>query len=644
MQQEPVSDPVTGEVSTISEEWLQRVVDNADLDVLRLTLYQVTGEQALWDVPTERIPMRGGMYFIPTVAERARPEVKKLAVKLLRALPDQPPPPPPEKSAARQLMEALTEEPLSDTEFEFGYEQLGFADFPRDVSWTQGRPPSASSFNVAVIGGGISGIATAIQLKRLGIPYTVYERQDGVGGTWCLNTYPEARVDTGIFLYQFTFEKNYPWRHPYATQAEVKEYLEYVAEKYDVLSDFRFGIEITDARWDEGEAKWILQAKSSDGTTHEQEVNAIITATGLFSKPKPGAFDGMDEFKGEVCHTASWNPNMEIEGKRVCLVGTGSTGVQISRHLAQHALHLTIIQRTPSWIGPVVGYKREFTPEERWLFDNVPYYWNWYSYQAFAAGSMLQAGQEHDFEWQAGGGSISKANDNLRAFLTEYIETKLEGHPDLIEKCTPKYAPLGRRLVVDNGWFETLLRPNVDFVTAGVDRFVPKGIITTEGGLEECEVAVLAIGWETSRYFWPIRFEGRNGLTLEELWSRDGGRSYLGMAMPGFPNLFTLYGPNSAPRAGGAYSWSEVWSRYSVDAVIKLIESGKRSMEVKADKYSEYNLEIDTVMEGLIWKTQGVGSYQLNEYGRPGFSCPFRIDQYHSHLIEPELNDYELRP
>ncbi len=622
--------------------WLERVVHDADLNVLRVVLYQLTSDPALRTIATEKVPMRGGAFFVPAVAEHARQEMKGLAVRLLRDLPEEVPPPP-SRRRVRELAEMLGEQQLTEMEFDFGYEELGLEEFPRDVTWSNGRPAGADNFKVAVIGAGISGIAAGVLLNQLGLAYTIFDRLDGVGGVWCMNTYPDARVDTNISLYQFTFVKNYPWEHHFATQPEVKKYLEHVATTYEV-APVRSGMEVMSAEWLEDDAEWLLTARSTAGQDEQHRFNAIISATGLFNTPKLPEFPGMDIFKGEITHTSLWNHDVLIEGKRVCVVGAGSSGVQIASYLAEAARHLTIVQRTPNWIGPVKGYRSEYTEEQKWLFDNVPYYWNWHCYQAFAATAITQKAQEHDREWQAKGGLISEYNDKMRETYTEYIKTRLAGRDDLIEKCIPNFAPMGRRIVADSGWFDTLLRPNVELIAAGIERFVEDGIVTTDGQHVQCDLVVLATGFQPSRYFYPTKYTGREGITLDDAWSNDGARAYLGMCMPGFPNLFTLYGPNSAPRAGGSYSWSEIWARYGVEALVDTIESGARSIEVSQDAFDRYNKELDEAMKGLIWETEGTGGYQLNEFGRPGFSCPLRVDDYHHRLLKPDLDDFVVKP
>src|SRR3546814_729699 len=247
-----------------------------------------------------------------------------------------------DKAESRRLLELFTA-PLTDDEFEFAYEELAFEDFPRNVQWTNGRPDEKlANFKVLVIGAGISGIGAAIQLRRLGIPFTVIERQGDIGGTWALNTYPEIRVDTSSYLYQFKFEKNFRWTEYYASGDETREYLEYVAAKHGVRDSFELNREVTAARWDEDGSCWRVTVRSKDGSEYQVDANVIVSASGLFSTPKFPNIPGLDQFQGEIFHTAQWDHSADHRGKRVALIGTGSTGTQLAPGIAPEVERLTV--------------------------------------------------------------------------------------------------------------------------------------------------------------------------------------------------------------------------------------------------------------------------------------------------------------
>lgn len=614
----------------------------ADANVLRVVLYQLTGDPELAAMDVVKVPVRGGAFFAPGLGDVDREKVVARATELFAGSPVETPPPPPREEAAR-LMEMLAGRPLTPAEVGIGFEELALDEFPRDVAWTSGPPPQLSDFRVVIIGAGISGIAAGVLCRRLGIEFDILERQEHLGGTWMLNTYPECRVDTTSFLYQFKFEKRYPWPEYFAPREGTLEYLRHIAAKHDVTRSMRFGVEVTDARWDDARGVWQLTTRTKDGRVEEGTCNVVISASGLFSTPRLPEIEGLSDFSGDVCHTAAWDRSIDLQGKRVALIGNGSTGTQVMPALARSAEQLFVYQRTPNWIAPSAGYKVAVTDEVQWLFDHVPYYWNWFCYSVFAATSALQDAQEYDADWQGSGGLINERNDALRTTLTEYIRSKVGADPVLFEKCVPSYAPLGRRLVVDGGWYDALPLPNVELVSERISHVTERGIVTSDGVERTIDALVLATGFQVSKFFWPINYIGRGGITMHDTWDRDGARSYLGMVAPGFPNLFTFYGPNASPRAGGFYSFAEIWARYVLSAIVKLLESGHSALEVRQEVFDDYNRRLDEATQNIIWENESAGGYYVNEHGRSSINMPWRVDEYYSWVREADLADYSLR-
>jgi 4-hydroxyacetophenone monooxygenase len=627
------------------EAAIRAAMEQANLNVLRIALLQVTGDESLARMQVDKVPMRGGAFFAYVLNERHHQELKDKAVSFLQnhvgAVP-----PPPSDTEARRLMELLTGDALSDREFRFGLEEVAFADFPREATWTTVEPPATrQDFHIVIVGAGASGIAAAIQFERLGVPYRIIERQSDIGGTWQLNHYPDARVDTNSYLYQFKFVKNHPWSEFFASQGEVKHYLKKVATEFGVIDKIEFGVELTTATYDEGSSTWDLELTAQDGRTSDLRANVVISAAGLFSTPKFPEIDGIGDFAGRILHTTDWDDSYDYAGKRIALIGNGSTGTQLMPKLAESADRLTVFQRTAQWVSKMEGYREKIPAGVQWLFDNMPYYWNWFCYSSQMTTSGMQGAQEYDPEWQQAGGAISRRNDGLRAALTEYIESKVGRDPQLMAKCLPDYAPLARRLVVDNGWYDALLRDNVDLVTDGIARITPTGIVSNAGQEVEVDAIALAAGFEVARYMWPVKYVGRAGVTLEDLWDKDGARAYLGMTIPGFPNLFVFYGPNAQPRAGGFLSWIEIWSRYVARSVVMMIEGGFGSMEVRRDVHDDYNERMDVAMKDLIWEREGpktTTNYYVNEHGRQGVQMPWLLADYHEWVIAPDPEDFDL--
>jgi 4-hydroxyacetophenone monooxygenase len=629
------------ETSGAEEALIFRALEQADPNVLRLALYQLTGDPTLAEMKTERANFWGGALFSYALAPEHHAGVRQKALEVLRSGNSD------AGSVAdvRKTMELFGHGPLTDKDFNFGYEEAAFDEMPREVQWTSKPAQSVlDNLHVLVIGAGISGIAAAVQLQRLGITYTVVDRQNDLGGTWNLNTYPGARVDSTSHIYQFKFEKRYPWTKAFATHDETKSYLRHCAEKFGIFGNIIFRTEVTEARWDDAESKWNIVLRSVDGTRQTVTANFIISASGLFSTPRLPDIPGLESFEGRAFHTTGWDHSFDYRGKRVAMIGTGSTGVQLMPQLAASVAAMKVFQRTPNWIMPIEGYDSDVTAETRWLFENVPYYWNWFMYAMHFLNIQLEGLQAFDPEWIKSGGVVNHRNDEMRITVTKFIEEKLASRPDLIEKVLPNYPPMARRPVVDHKWYDALMRDNVELVTDGIERITPKGILTKTGKTYELDLIVFAVGFSVAKYMWPVKYTGRNNVTLDQLWAKDGPRAYLaGMTMPGLPNLFLFYGPNGQARGGSFYSMAELWTRYAVKSILKVIETGHTSIEVRREAFEDYNLRVDEASEGMLWQTYGKGFYYVSKEGRNLVNAPWNLADYHAMLIEPAFKDFIIQ-
>jgi 4-hydroxyacetophenone monooxygenase len=626
------------------ESTARAAIDQANLNVLRLALYQMTGDEDLTKVRIVHVPVRGGAFFAYVVADEDAQMVKDKALAYLMTDRTGTPVTPPADDRLRRMMALFTGEPLTDGEFALGREELAFDEFPRAAAWSAERPARASDHQVVIIGAGASGIAAGIQFERLGIPYIIVERQADIGGTWHLNHYPDARVDTNSYLYQFKFEKNYPWTEYFASQGEVKRYLEHIAKKYGVYDKIRFNVSLDRAVYDSGRHSWVLDLTGADGEAEQLVANFVISGAGLFSTPKLPDIEGIESFQGDTFHTTAWDDEYSPDGKRIAIIGNGSTGVQVMQGLAETAEQVYVLMRTPQWISPMEGYRELIPDEVKWLFANMPAYWNWYCYSAQTTAAGMQAAQEYDRAWQATGGQIGPRNDALRSALTAYIRTRLGDREDLIEKVTPDYAPLARRLVVDNGWYDALLKPNVELVTEGIARVLPHGIEFVDGRTIEVDTLIVAAGFEVSKYLWPAEYVGVDGRSMEQVWEADGPRAFLGLVVPSFPNLFMFYGPNSQARAGSFLSWIEVWARYAAQAVVDVIDRDARSIAVKQDVFDRYNDVLDTAHSNLIWQHEAPAgrNYYVNKFGRQNVNLPWTLGEYFLMVNRPNPEHFDV--
>jgi 4-hydroxyacetophenone monooxygenase len=296
-----------------------------------------------WSASTST-PAMGGATRTVEVAEEDRAGLKAKLPAFLRDRPAGFAESRPDDGQLRQLMEALRNERLSDKDFAYRRDIPAFDDYPRAAQWTDGRPPLPFGFRVAVIGAGLSGIAMAVQLENLGIPYVIYERRARVGGTWEINKYPDVRVDVISVVYQYSFEKKYPWSEYFAQGAEVRDYVEHVARKHGVIPHVQFGHEVTAATFDEASGTWSLDV-SAGGRAERHTVNAVVAATGLFAVPKRFEAPGLSDFKGTVVHSTEWTGSEQYAGRNVAIIGNGSTGVQMLKPVRQQARQVYVIHQ-----------------------------------------------------------------------------------------------------------------------------------------------------------------------------------------------------------------------------------------------------------------------------------------------------------
>ncbi|HLG89055.1 MAG TPA: NAD(P)-binding domain-containing protein [Alphaproteobacteria bacterium] len=622
----------------IDTDFLRRALEIADLDAVKVTLYQHTGDPEIEALPVAKSLDAPGRALLIDKA------IAWLARHAGKGTVDEPP-----ESLLRKLMTMATGKEMTDLEFEARRDLPAFKPFPFAAAWRNGKPPIPDGFKVAIIGSGFAGIAAAVQLQLLGIPYVVLERQPEPGGTWCANRYPDIRVDTMSNTYEFSFEKRYKWKEYFGRGKDVREYITSVSKKHGVYENTRFDCDLTEAVFDEERGVWALTVKTPAGLDRIT-ANVVISAAGLFVNPKLPQFEDQHLFEGMIIHPSRWPAGLDLRGKRVAVIGNGSTGVQLLGAVAQDAKQVFVFQRTPQWISPRPKYGQDLEPGTAWLLENFPGYWHWWRYRSFA-----ELFDSHDTiivdpEWQAQGGKVNPLNDKVREFLTQYIKDQTNGRQDLIDRLLPDYAPLSRRPVVDNGWYRALTRDNVELVTDGIARLTAKGIQTGDGKVRDVDVIVTATGFEIVKYLWPARYVGKNRRDLHGAWAAgDGPRAYLSMMVPEFPNLFMLYGPNSQPVSGGTSmpNWYMVWSAYAARCIERMLETGKSRVEVTRDAYERYNAALDAESRKLIHvKPEGGADksyYVNNEHGRRlQVNMPWPSPEFHRMCTQIEWDDLDF--
>ena len=620
-------------------EFIRRAVELADLNAVRVALYQQTKDPELLELPMA-LQLDDDQRKLLVDKAAAWLEENSTSEVLL---------PEPPEDELRELCNLATKEEMSDVDFNARRELPAFNEFPWFTRWTGEKPELPEGFHAVVVGSGFSGLAAAIQLSLLEIPYTVIERRPEPGGTWTINRYPDIRVDTISITYEYNFEKNFPWTEYFGRGPEVRAYLDHISNKYGVKENTKFAHDLKSATWDNDEHRYELVVDTPDGAV-TMHANYLINAVGKFANPNVVEFPGRDSFDGLIIHPSRWPEDLDLTGKRVAIIGNGSTGVQMLQPIAEAAEQVFVFQRTPQWISPRPKYGDPIEPEIRWLLDNFPGFWHWWRYMAIAALFQTHKMLIPDPEWKGEGGHFNQMNDGLRDTLTAYIKDQVNGDQELIDKLMPEYAPFSRRPVVDNGWYKSLTRDNVELITDPISEFVPTGVETEDGTHRPVDIIVTATGFQVEKYLWPAKYIGDDGVNVHDYWSKDGARAYLGMMVPHFPNMFMLYGPNSQPLSGGTGlpAWYVIWSSYAAQLLVEMLEQGKSQVSVTEEAYERYNEALDKEASQLLL-LQDEGAPEKNYYvntsndqPRLQTSAPWYGPDFHRMCTEPDWNDLEL--
>jgi 4-hydroxyacetophenone monooxygenase len=635
-------------MTTATDEQLQAALAVGNIPTLLLVLAQLTGDPS-W-VSEQYRPTRtlalddndsGGL---PDAAQAA---VRSAAFEVLRGLRDgrrEIPAPPPDDRITDLVGWSLGDEIPP----EYGQTMAEEAGFHprREVGWRAGRPGRADDLHVLVIGAGLSGIAVAATLNRLGIPYTIVDKDEAVGGVWWRNNYPGAGVDTPSNLYSYSFAPRPSWSRYYAKQPEILAYLQDTADRLGITGKVQFGTEVTKAVWDEGERRWRVDLRRSDGTTDTLSANVVVSCVGILSRKSIPALPGMDQFAGPLFHSSEWDHSVDLHGRRVAVIGTGATSQQIIPAIADEAAKVLVLQRSPQWVAPNGNYLRPMPEGVQLLMAQVPYYASFYRLRLiWQFQDKLLKSLRRDPEWPHPDRSVNASNDRHRAYFTRHIDDSLGERTDLRDKVLPTYPPYGKRILMDNGWIETIKRDDVELIAQAVTGFDEHHVLTADGGSHEADVVVLATGFQTSRLLAPMDIRGRSGVSLREQWGDDNPYAYLGISVPDFPNLFIVGGPNTALAHGGSYFYTaECAIAYLSQLIIRLAEDDLDAVEVRRDVTEAFNRRVDSEHEQLIWTHPGMTNWYKNAAGRVVAATPFRAVDYWAMTRTPDLADYVTTP
>ncbi len=534
-------------------------------------------------------------------------------------------------------------EPVDDY-LELLREELALGEDLRAPDWSKDEVAPDRQFRVAVIGAGMSGLVAAHRLRQAGLDVIVIEKNGDVGGTWLENQYPGCRVDVSNLFYSYSFAQRPDWPEHFSSQPVLLDYFRTVADAHDLRPLIRFDTEVTAVVLDEATMTWSLEVAGPDGED-TIEVQAVVSAVGQLNRPNLPDIPGVESFEGPAFHSARWDHSVDLAGKRVAIIGTGASAAQFIPAVAETAGHLTVFQRTPAWFLPTPDYHDAVEPEVGWLLRNVPGYANWYRFWIFwrnVEGFMSAA--TVDPEW--GGDpsvSVGMLNDLVRQMLAGYLDAEFADRPDLQAKVKPDYPPFAKRFIRDNGvWARTLKRDDVALVTERITEVTRDGVRTADGEVHAADVIIYGTGFQASDFLMPMKVVGRDGVELHERWGGDA-RAHLGITLPGFPNLFLLYGPNTNIVVNGSITYfSECEVHYVTSCLRELLAGGAKSLEPTVEAHDEFNARVDAQNLKMAWGVSSVSTWYKNKTGRTAQNWPFSLLEYWQVTRQPDLSQYTL--
>ncbi|GIM96495.1 flavin-containing monooxygenase [Paractinoplanes toevensis] len=473
---------------------------------------------------------------------------------------------------------------------------------------------------VVIIGAGFGGIAAAVELLRQGFDNLVLlEKGDAVGGVWRANSYPGCACDVPAPLYSYSFAPNPRWSRRFPPHDEILAYARQTADRFGVTPRVRFGTEVTDAVWDAAAARWRITTSAGE----EIVADILVPAVGQLSRPSTPSLPGAERFAGRAVHTAQWDPAVPIDGMRVAVVGTGASAIQLVPAIAGRAAHVTVFQRSAPWTLPKPD--RRYGAGRRFAYRKMP--------------RLMHLPRAATWAMTIVTGLAVTGNRPAGAFLrgVSGLQRRWQVRdPALRARVTPD-EPMGcKRVLFTSSWLPTLARPDATLVTEKIVEVVPDGIRTADGLVHGCDLLVYATGFAATEFLAPMRITGRDGRTLDEEW-RDGAYAYLGVAVPNFPNLFLIYGPNTNTGNTSVLYFHEAQARYLARLVRRVTED-QTPIEVRRERATAYDGEMQSRLAGSVWT--GCQSWYRTATGRIVTNWPGMAGEYHRRTARLDDGDY----
>lgn len=486
-------------------------------------------------------------------------------------------------------------------------------------------PAAQRHARVLIVGSGFSGIAMAIHLRRAGIEdVVILERAASLGGTWRDNAYPGCACDVESVLYSLSFAPNPDWSRTFSPQPEISAYLDRVARKHDVVRLVRFNENVTGAVLDERAAHWIVSASSGAWTA-----GALVLANGALSDARIPALPGLQDFAGPTFHTAQWDHRVALAGKRVAVIGTGASAIQVIPSIQPLVAQLTVFQRTPSWV--MWRHDRAIPAWQRALFRRAPLVQRALRLAEYVRHELLFLPFRHGW-----------ARRIAEAVIGRHLKRQVRD-PALRDALTPRYAIGCKRLVLSDDYYPAMAQPNVSLVTGEITRIAPHGVVTADGRTHAADVLVLATGFRVTDWLLAPIIRGRAGRTLADAW-QGSPKAYMGTTVAGFPNLFTLMGPNTGLGHSSVLMMVESQIRHAVQLLSLTAQRGARVVEPTAEAQARFVRWMDESHATTVWNRGGCSSWYLDRTGRNSALWPFGVGKFRRTVERVRLEDYVFMP
>ena len=487
------------------------------------------------------------------------------------------------------------------------------------------QPSSSRTLEVLIVGAGFGGIAAAIELRRHGITdITILEKAPDLGGTWFYNSYPGAACDVPSHLYSFSFAQRRDWSRLCSPQAEIHAYLHDVARAHHVDGLVQTNTTVTACTWDAARCRWSVE--TAQGAVHE--VDALILATGQLDQPSRPRIEGADSFAGHSFHSAEWDHDYPLAGKRVAVVGTGASAVQLVPEIAPAVKQLSVFQRTGNWFLP--RHNRRYNQAVRTVIASVP--------------GLQALRRKLVFEYTEAITLAIRHPDTVgrlvRARSAAFMRSQLKD-PEIRAKAWPDYTFGCKRILFSSHYLPALQRPNVELVTDAIARITPTGIVTAGGAAHEVDCVIWATGFRTTDFMFPMRIAGGDGLDLHEYWS-GGAHAHLGMCVPHFPNMFVMYGPNTNTSGGSIIVYLEAQAAYIRQALQQLRSRAVGAIEVRAEVEAASDRALQARFAGTAWTD--CDSWYRDENGRIVTNWPCYMREYLEQTSQLDAGEYRFAP